>query len=134
MRHATEGRLIVAVWSVTGLLVLAWSLLSWALHALLTSPDPWVLAWVQSLAPESWLAGRLAQFPGGHEHVVLVVEWARWIFSWVRGVAPWLAWAVWGTGTAALITAGLVASLVVVLWRSAQAASRLPPQSPPGAS
>ena len=126
--------MIGAVWSVTGLLVLAWSLLVWALHALLTAPDPWLLAWARSLASESWLAGGLAQFPGWHDHLVLVVEWARWIFGWVRGVTPWLAWAVWGTGTAALVTAGLVASLLVVLWRSARAPSRPPLPPPPGAS
>lgn len=112
--------MIAAVWVVTLALVLAWSLLSWGVHALLTSTEPWVLPWVEALARWPVADWWLRDVPGWQEHLVAAVEWSRWVFSWIRGAAPWLAWVVWGTGTAALLTAGLLLTLLIVLWRPAR--------------
>ena len=96
MRHGPEALVIAAVWLVTLALLLAWSGLMWGAHVLLTSPDPWMLAWAQAL--ERW----------------------PWVFGWVRGVAPWLGWVVWGMGAAALLSAGLALTALLVLLRPAR--------------
>ena len=112
--------MIAAVWVVTLALVLAWSVLSWVVHALLTSSQPWVEPWVQALARWPLADWWLRDVPGWQEHLVAAVEWSRWVFGWIRGVAPWLAWVVWGAGTAALLTTGMLLTLLVVLLRPAR--------------
>ena len=119
MRYEWEALVIAAVWLVTLALLLAWSGLMWGAHVLLTSPDPWMLAWARALERWPWVGQWLADIPGWQDHLIVVIEWWRWMFGWVRGAAPWLGWVVWGMGAAALLSAGLALTALLVLLRPA---------------
>jgi len=109
--------MITFIWVVAVLAVGLWSLCAWGLHTLM-SMDP---GWIRDLGP---LMDRIPYgteldrwMPGWREMLQGTTELATTVLGWVGGSAPWIAWALWGVGTAALVVTAALLTLVVVLLR-----------------
>ncbi len=110
--------MLIALWIVVGIGVAIWSLLGWALYALLTlDHDPWLgeVGPVLDRVPGGdWLE---RWFPGWQALAELSIEAVQLALGWLGAAAPIVVWAVWGVGTLLLVGGGAVLSLIVVLLR-----------------
>lgn len=122
------------VWLATLMLVLLWSLLAWAAHALAgwqgwtawaaggTGGTEGWQAWIDALALPAWLAPWLpAQ---SLEAVKAMVGAAAPLIEWLAASMPaLLSWlpglvlAVWVAGTVLLLLGGALGSAAIGLWR-----------------
>ncbi len=119
-------------WSVVALLLAAWSLALWALHALGTwaltqagslasreagSPAPATLPavpdWLAPWLPEGWAA--LLQ--GGLAALGPLVQQLLEAMPALAGGLTLAAWLVWGLGTFVLMILGAALHGLVALWR-----------------
>ena len=124
----------VLVWLSLALLLLLWSLLAWATHALAgwsgwsawataggAGADDWQ-AWIGALELPAWLAPWLpAQ---SLEAVKAMLAAAAPMLEWAAASAPaLLAWmptmvfALWAVGAVLLVLAGVALSVAVGVWR-----------------
>lgn len=107
--------MLIALWILTLLVLGAWSLTAWGLHAVLTLDA----ARVGDLKPlidqiphaaliEAWI-------PGWQDLLRATVDLAQVVIGWVGGAAPVIVWVVWGLGTAVILGLALLLTLVVRL-------------------
>ncbi|MCU0969217.1 MAG: hypothetical protein MUF03_10445 [Rubrivivax sp.] len=109
--------MLIAIWTVTLLLGLLWSLASWGLHALL-SMDPGPLGDLKPMIDQIPHAAVIEQWiPGWREMLQLAVDATQWALGWVGSAAPVIAWGIWAVGLALLVGTALVLTLVVRLIR-----------------
>ncbi|MBX3604841.1 MAG: hypothetical protein KF788_06205 [Piscinibacter sp.] len=126
----------LAIWIVTGVLALLWTLGAWALAALFgwvagqaTPGDPvelarvltswpipaWVTAWIDPAALHAALAG-----------IVWAVEELQRGWPWVSAALAWLVpavWVAWGCGLVMLLVLAAFAQWLAGLLRSAPPAA-----------
>jgi len=106
------------IWGLALMLLALWSLVGWAVHALL-SIDAATLAdadaWVRHAAVQLPGAAVLdAWWPQWRDALGLTLEGTRALLGALAGVAPWLAGTVWALGAVVLLGGAAFASL---LWR-----------------
>lgn len=109
--------MLVFIWVVAVLLMGAWSLCAWMLHALMSvdkgSLDHLgaVLERVPAGTPlDDWM-------PGWRELLLSSTGFAQAVLGWVGDSAPSLAWVLWGAGTTVLVLLAAFFSQLVVLLR-----------------
>ena len=120
----------LAVWIVTGLALLSWSLLLWATHALLHLPTGWSQPTSDWLGQQPW-AGLLERWwPGWHTVVALSLDLVQAATQWLTRFSTgltWLLWALWAVG--GLLLLGLAGLLHVAL-RAVQPPHAVPTAGP----
>lgn len=120
-------RMLIAIWILVTLGLALWSLLGWGLYVLLALDHQW-LGDLKPLLDEVPFGHWLEQWvPGWQALAELSIDAVQWLLSWLGAAAPIVVWAVWGTGTLALVAGGALLSLLVVLLRDK---SSPPPASP----
>lgn len=119
------------VWVPTLLLVVLWSLLAWAGHALAgwSGWTAWASGgtgdwrpWVDALALPAWLEPWL---PAQSLEAVkaMLVAWAPLMESLAARMPDLLSWlpalvlAIWAVGTGMLVLAGVLGSVAIGVWR-----------------
>lgn len=109
--------MLIAIWILTLLGLVLWSLATWGLHALL-SIDPRWLDDVEQLVRQIPYADAIDRwFPGWRELLGVLTDLAQVVLGWVGNNAPLVAWIVWGVGALALLGTGMVLTLIVCLLR-----------------
>jgi hypothetical protein len=109
--------MLIAIWILTLIGLVLWSLASWGLHTLLTLDPMWVED-VEALIREIPYAEAIDRwFPGWRELLGVLMDVAQLVLGWVGTNAPLVAWIVWAAGALALLGVGLVLTLVVCLLR-----------------
>lgn len=109
----------LAIWLIALVCLGLWSLLAWALAALL-GVDP---AWLGDLEPllarvpyadviEAWV-------PGWQALAASLLQLSQALLRWLGDLGPWLVLALWSLGAACIIGTGALLSFVVVLVRRA---------------
>jgi hypothetical protein len=119
LRHArcSNPSVLAFVWILTLLGLAVWSLLAWGLHAVLTIDPRWVDN-VESLIHEVPYADLIDDWiPGWQQLVLVTMDLAQTVLSWVGSNAPLVAWIVWAIGALAILGTGLVLTLIVCLLR-----------------
>lgn len=109
--------MLIAIWILTLLGLVLWSLASWGLHTLLSIDPRWVED-VEKLIHEIPYAEAIDRwFPGWRELLGVLMDLAELVLSWVGTNAPLVAWIVWGVGALVLLLGGLLLTLIVCLLR-----------------
>lgn len=119
------------VWLTTLLLVVLWSLLAWAAHAL-AGWSGWTAwagggsgdwrAWIDALVLPAWLAPWLPA-PSLEAVKAMLVAWAPLMESLAARMPDLLSWlpalvlAIWVVGTVLLVLGGVLASVAIGVWR-----------------
>jgi hypothetical protein len=114
--------MLVAIWLLTLVSLLVWSLVAWGFYRLLTL-DP---QWVGELEPliaripygeeiERWV-------PGWQELLRQALELMQSLLGALGGAAPWLVGVAWGVGAALLAGGAVLLSLLVGWWRRRRSA------------
>lgn len=110
--------MLTVLWIVFGVLLLSWSGLLWALHALITLPAGWtdtLRGWLDALPGAEWLE---QWWPGWRDLVVLLADLGQHLLGLLGVLASWLTplmWAVWGLGSLALLAvAGVLHGVIRV--------------------
>lgn len=122
--------MIAAIWILTALGLIVWSLVAWGVHALL-GVDP---AWVGDLAPliDKIPYGEVidAWFPGWRDLLQLSLDIGRAVLGWLGGAAPVMVGVIWAVGAVLLLAlAGLLHLIVALLTRGARAVGGAAPGS-----
>lgn len=110
--------MVIGIWVLTAIFIGLWSLVAWALHALLGMDASALLGDLKPLIDqlpygsviEQWVPGWQALLHGG-------LALAQTLLGWVGGAGPVVVWIVWGLGTALLVGAGLLLTLAAALLR-----------------
>lgn len=87
--------MIIALWIAFALLLLCWSGLIWAVHAVLHLPTGWaaeVKPWLDQWPGAEWLE---RWSPGWRETAVLAAELLQSLASALTAALPWLSLALW---------------------------------------
>ena len=107
----------VAIWIIVALSLGFWSVMAWALHALLSHGSGWfadlvALAdrWPQAVWIDAWI-------PGWRELLHAALDLTRQALGWLGDAAPWAVWALWGMGALFAVGCGALMSLIVALLR-----------------
>lgn len=109
--------MLVAIWILTLLGLVLWSLAAWGLHTVLTIDPRW-LDDVEKLVREIPYAETIDRwFPGWRELLELLTDMAQFVLGWVGTNAPLVAWIVWTLGALAVLGTGTVLTLIVCLLR-----------------
>jgi len=109
--------MLIAIWILTLLGLVLWSLASWGLHTLLSIDPRWVED-VEKLIHEIPYAEAIDRwFPGWRELLGVLMDLAEFVLGWVGTNAPLVAWIVWGVGAIVLLLGGLLLTLIVCLLR-----------------
>ncbi len=109
--------MLIAIWVITLLGIALWTLAAWGLQRML-SLDPQHLQELKPLIHEIPFGETIDQwFPAWRALLATAIDMTQHLVSWVGEVAPWLVWALWGTGTAAALLVAGITSLAVVLIR-----------------
>jgi len=109
--------MIALIWLVVLLGLALWSLLGWGLYRLLTLDQAWLGdlgAVIQSMPLGHWLE---TWVPGWRPLVELAVDALQGLLSALGGAAPVLVWALWGSGTMAMVVVGAGLSVLVARWQ-----------------
>lgn len=125
--------MLIGIWTVALIGIGIWSLVSWGVHALL-SLEPDRLAELEPLIAQIPFADELDRWlPGWQALLQFALELAQGLLAGVSSAAPWLAWAVWAVGSGTIALTAALATLALVLYRRAAAASHQPqrPALPP---
>ena len=87
-----------------------WSLVSWAVHAVLgldparlDDLEPLIAEWPYADELDLWL-------PGWERLVQLVLDITQNLLAGIHSAAPWIAWAVWGVGCTLVVFVAAVAT------------------------
>lgn len=116
--------MLIAIWILTLIGLVLWSLASWGLHALLSIDPRWVED-VEKLIHEIPYAETIDRwFPGWRELLGVLMDLSELVLGWVGNNAPLVAWVVWGVGAIVLLLGGLLLTLIVCLLRDKPAAQR----------
>jgi hypothetical protein len=105
----------VAIWILTLLGLVIWSLLSWGLHSLLTIDPRWIEDVSKLIANVPYASVIERWIPGWQELLRAAMDLAQTVLGWVGSNAPLVAWIVWGIGTLVILAGGALLSLVVCL-------------------
>jgi hypothetical protein len=109
--------MLIAIWILTLVGLVLWSLATWGLHTLLTIDPKWVED-VEALTREIPYAEAIDRwFPGWRELLGVLMDVTQLVLTWVGTNAPLVAWIVWAVGALGLLGLGLVLTLVVCLLR-----------------
>ncbi len=120
--------MMIAICIFTLLGLALWSLACWGLHALLTI-GPGRIHELKPLIEQMPYGERIEQWiPGWQTLLQFAIDMAQGLLIGISGAAPWLALAVWATGTAVILLIAGVVSLAVVLIRNEM---KRPPQNSP---
>jgi len=127
-----------AAWSIAVLLAFAWSALAWPAHAL----SAWLAAnsgalaglpeWIERWAPPAWIAAWLpeAGLAALKAALATAAPLLEWLLALVPGLAGWLpplVLAVWVSGLALLLLAGIACSVAIRLLAPGTSARRTAP-------
>jgi hypothetical protein len=108
--------MITAIWLLASLSLLAWSVLAWGVHAVLTVDPTWV-GELKDLMDQVPLAHWLNQWlPGWQGVLEAVVDLSRTLLGSVSDCVPSIVWGLWGAGVFAVLGG---AALMHVLVRAA---------------
>jgi len=109
--------MIIAIWIFAFLGLVAWSLVSWGLYALL-SLDPAGLDDLKQLVDRIPFGELLSQWlPGWQELLRAGISLTQSALGWVGGAARLVVWVVWAVGALLLAGSGGLLTLMVVLLR-----------------
>ena len=121
--------MLIAIWIATFFGIALWSLTCWGLHALLTL-DPTRIQELKPLIEQVPYGDKIELWvPGWQTLLQFAIDVAQGLFAGIAGAAPWLAWAIWVSGSVVLVVIAGVVSLAVVLIRNEM---KRPPQNRPG--
>ncbi|MFN0185845.1 MAG: hypothetical protein ACKVQR_18700 [Aquabacterium sp.] len=99
--------MIAAIWILTLLGLVIWTLLAAGLHALLAADTSWLVAfgqWLATMPGAGWLE---EWWPAWHRTVVWMLQGLQGGLRWAGAAALWVVWLLWGVGTLlALLAAG----------------------------
>lgn len=105
--------MLIAIWILTALALVAWSLLAWGTHALLTLDPGRVGALgplIEKIPYGEWIDRWI---PGWQDLLRLALELTQVVLGWVGSAAPIVVGVAWGVGTLGLLgVAGLLTLLV----------------------
>jgi hypothetical protein len=109
--------MIAIIWILAAIGLALWSLVSWALHAVLVrlpewSSDPGSV--ISAIPFAEWLDRWV---PGWDTLVRIALDMAVVALAWVGSYAPLVVWLVWGLGAALVFGTAGVLTLIVVLLR-----------------
>jgi hypothetical protein len=112
----------IAIWIIAAILIGLWSLLAWAMHALLGlaagvggMPADWY-ALINQLPGTLWLE---VWWPGWRETLVLIAQWSGTLIGWLGSAGPVIVWVLWALGTGVLVLCAALLSGLVALARRA---------------
>jgi len=109
--------MLAAIWILTLIGLILWSLASWGLHTLLSIDPRWIED-IDKLAKEIPYTEAIDRwFPAWRELLDVLMDLAQVVLGWVGTNAPVVAWIVWGIGTLVLLLGGLALTLLVCLVR-----------------
>ena len=115
--------MLVVIWILTLMGLVLWSLATWGLHTLLAIDPRWIDD-VDTLLRHVPYADLIDHWlPGWHGLLTTLLDLAQWVLFWVGNNAPLIAWIVWAIGTIALLSVGIVLTLIVCLLRDKPTAS-----------
>jgi hypothetical protein len=118
--------MVIAIWVITALVIGLWSLVAWALHALLGMDAAALLGDLKPLIDQLPYGAVIEQWvPGWQALLHSTLSLAQTLVGWVGGAGPVVVWIIWGVGAALLVGCGLVLTLAAVLLRKGLS-------SPPG--
>lgn len=118
--------MMMGIWVLALLGIGVWSLVSWAIHALL-GLDPAQLGNLKPLIAQWPYADELDLWlPGWQRLVQFALDITQNLLAGIHSAAPWIAWAVWGIGCGMVVFVAAVATMALVLYRKAAAASNQP--------
>lgn len=117
--------MLIAIWTIALLGISLWTLAAWGLAQVLTL-DPTRLQGLKPLIHEIPFGETIDQwFPPWRGLLAVAVDMTEHLVRWVGDAAPWLVWAVWGTGTGLmLLLAGLTSLAVVLIQRGVRVSER----------
>lgn len=110
-------RMLTAIWLFVVLGVALWSLMGWALYALLSLDHHWLgelKPLLEQVPYGDWIERWI---PGWQALAALSIDAVQWALGWLGAAAPVVVWLVWGLGVLALAGLGAGLSLIVVLLR-----------------
>jgi cobalamin synthase len=122
--------MLIALWIVTFLAIVLWSLFAWGLLALATSYSP--LQWnVQALIDRIPYAESFdLWFPGWQDLLRAIVDMLQAAFSLISDTAPTAVWVLWAVGVVfMLIASGAIMLIGRLLAREFGGKTPAPPQS-----
>ena len=120
------------LWSVVAMLLVCWSLLSWAAHALVSwpgwragNPAAWS-AWIEQLALSAWLAPWLpaAALEAFKSTFLASGPLLESVVGWLPIAAAWIAatvWVIWALGAVILLGLGALGSGLVAAFAGKKA-------------
>ena len=123
------------VWTLTGLCAAVWSLLVWAVHALVTGPDWRALGdgawmdWLMQWRLPAWLGDWVPLGAVGELQAWLAMlgPWVESLLAHAPGVLAWVTpvlWLGWALGLLVLVLLGVAGSVLVVAIRAPALARR----------
>ncbi len=116
-----QSGMLIAIWMLTLIGLVLWSLASWGLHTLLSIDPRWIED-VEKLIQEIPYAETIDRwFPGWRELLGVLMDLTELVLGWVGTNAPLVAWIVWGVGAIVLLLGGLLLTLIVCLLRDTPA-------------
>lgn len=125
--------MMIGIWVLALLGVGVWSLVSWGVHALLRL-GPTRIGELEPLIAQIPFAAQLDLWlPGWQTLLQFALDLTQGLLAALNSAAPWLAWAVWAVGCGTIVCFAALATLALVLYRKAAAASNRPrhPALPP---
>ncbi len=124
--------MLIALWIITLIAIVLWSLFSWGLHALATTYSP--LHWnVQALIDRIPYAESFdLWFPGWQDLLRAAVQLLQAASSSIGDAAPTFVWLLWGAGVVFMLLASGAITLIGRLL--AREFGSKPPPSPQGAA
>jgi hypothetical protein len=110
--------MVIGIWVITALVIGLWSLVAWALHALLGMDTTALLGDLKPLIDQLPYGAIIEHgVPGWQALLHSTLSLAQTLIGWVGGAGPVVVWIIWGVGAALLVGCGLILTLAAVLLR-----------------
>lgn len=122
----------IAIWLLALFVLGLWTLLAWAVGALLGLDPSWVTD-IGTLAGQVPFGALIeAWIPGWQALLTATLEFTRTALGWLGGFSQVLVWVLWAVGAVVIVVcAGLLSLLVAVIRRNMPQPPKSPPSAPP---
>jgi hypothetical protein len=109
----------ILIWILAALALVAWSLVSWGLHAVLGIDPQWVGDIGPLIAQVPYRDVLEVWMPGWEAMLRAAANLAMVGLGWLGSIGPVLVWVVWGLGALFIVAMAALASGIVALVRRA---------------